>query len=318
MSRFNAVVSAVVMLVLTASIGVSAQDANEEYKKQLEEWEKKKEAVEKENAEKLAKNKDAAREVERNRALNEGNTLLKSGRENEALAAYDQALKADSTFARAWYGKGLALRKLRRPQEAVLAYKAAIRHDPKDPQAYFALGNIYTDLEKYNDAVGVYDQAVAIDPKLSKAYYQRGLAYDKMNKTKDAINSFKMATEVDPNYDLAFSSLGVALGKDGQMQEAVKAYESAVAIKPSEVTYYRLAETYNKMQNHQAALTAAENGLKKKPGYAPAAMEAGLALKAMGRYNEAVEKFQAAARDLKWKQSAEYQIDDIKRLREQG
>lgn len=256
-------------------------------------------------------------ENEIKRMTNEAFSLLKRDRDTDALAAFEKVLGKDSTNSKAFYGKGLALRKLRRPSEAIQAYKTSLRHSPDYALAYFALGNIYIDLEQYNDALAVYDQALQRNPRLANAHYQRGLVYQKLSRSKDATAALRAALEIDRNYEAAHHALGLVLSENGQIQEALAAFQNAANLKASEGNYYRLAETYNKLNKPQQALEAAESGLQKKKDYAPLAFEAGVALKALGKYDEALKKFEIAAKDLDWKQSAEYQIGEIKRTRGQ-
>ncbi len=240
-------------------------------------------------------------------------SLLKRDRNTDALAAFENVLETDSTFFRAHYGKGLALRKLQRPTEAISALKASLRHAPNYAIAYFALGNVYSDLEKYHEAIAVYNQALQQDPKLANAYYHRGLVHQKLRQPKEAISSFRAAIAIDPNLETAHHALGLALAEKGELQEAVECFQRAARIKASEGNCYRLAETYNKLNKPQQALEAAELGLKKNPAFAPAAFEAGVALKTLGRTAEAITKFQIAATDSNWKQRAEDQIEELNR-----
>lgn len=256
-------------------------------------------------------------ENEMKRMTNEAFSLLKRDRDADALAAFEKVLGKDSTNSRALYGKGLALRKLRRPSEAIHAYKASLRHSPDYALSYFALGNVYIDLERYNDALTVYAQALQRDARLANAHYQRGLVYQKLAQSQDAIAAFRAALEIDKNYEAAHHALGLVLSENGQLQEALLAFQNAANLKASEGNYYRLAEIYNKLNQPRQALAAAESGLRKKKDYAPLAFEAGVALKALGKHDEAVKKFEIAAKDLDWKQSAEYQIGEIKRARGQ-
>lgn len=296
----------------------SAQDAQAEYQKQLEEWEKKKEEIEKKNAAKKAAAGEGALENEMKRAYNDGNIALRKGRYSEAIAAYDEALSIDSTYAVAHYGRGLALKKSRRTTDALEAFKACVRHDPTYAKGFFALGNAYADIDRHKDAIAAYERAVLNDPTDSRSYYQMGASYLSLNQPPKAVEALQKAVEADPKYSQAYYTMGVAQVAQGSLSDAVASFSKSAEVKPSEATYYKLAETYNKLNRHSDALEAADKGLQEKADYAPAAFEAGLALKSMGRYNDAVSKFRIAAKNVKWKESAQYQIDDIDRLKKQG
>src|SRR6266487_1009742 len=57
--------------------------------------------------------------------INEGSALYDLKRYEEALAAYEQAIRLDPNYAYAYHGKGLALDKLRRSKEAQQCYEKA-------------------------------------------------------------------------------------------------------------------------------------------------------------------------------------------------
>jgi len=56
--------------------------------------------------------------------------------------------------------------------------------------------------------------------------------------------------------------------------------------------------------------------LKAKTGYAHAAYEAGRALKALARYNEAATYFLEAAKARVWKKNVDYELEELERLRQ--
>jgi tetratricopeptide (TPR) repeat protein len=57
--------------------------------------------------------------------LDKGNALSSQGKYDEAIQAYDEAIKLDPTLAAAWSNKGLALEALGRTTEAEAAFAKA-------------------------------------------------------------------------------------------------------------------------------------------------------------------------------------------------
>ena len=56
---------------------------------------------------------------------NKGNALGKQGKYDEAIKAYDEAIRLDPKDADAWYNKGIDLKSLGRIEEANAAFAKA-------------------------------------------------------------------------------------------------------------------------------------------------------------------------------------------------
>jgi tetratricopeptide (TPR) repeat protein len=59
---------------------------------------------------------------------------VSSGSPEEALAAFDKALKAKPDYKNALYNKGIALMQLGRPAEAAAVWEDLLKRYPGDPQ----------------------------------------------------------------------------------------------------------------------------------------------------------------------------------------
>ncbi|MCI0693158.1 tetratricopeptide repeat protein [candidate division KSB1 bacterium] len=250
-------------------------------------------------------------------AFNDGNGLLKLGRYAEALAAYEKALQLDSTWAKADYGRGLALKGLRRHPDAIQAYQNAIRHDPTFGEAYFALGKIHSELEQFDEAISAYRKAAAHQPDSYKAFYELGLAYDKKNLHREAAAAFRRARRLDSKSFWAAYMLATTLNRLEDQDAALAVVDSALALKENLHLLLSLqAQIYNAQNQPQQALEAAQAALKTRAGYAHAAYEAGRALKTLTRYNEATAYFLEAAKDRAWKKNVDYELEELKQLRQ--
>lgn len=324
-------------LIFVLAGNVSAQDLNQQKQtiiKKVHEIDKKLAEATADEYEELKKQRDAlaaqlqdinaklmadASEVQKinavKKAYNDGNNALKLERFDEAVGHYDKAISLDKSFYQAYYGKGLALSKARKYEEAITAYKACIEENPGYDNAYIELGKLYGALGRVDNAVGIYQSAVENCPSSEKAFYQLGAVYlDKKKDYNKAAQAFSKATQIDPTYDLAYYSLGVSLTELGRYAEAINALDSALEMtnrKRWESPHYRKAVVYNKMQDYPQAIAAADEALKAKPNYAPAAYEAGKACKDLQRYDRAIAYFKIAGQDRQWKRTADYEIDLI-------
>ena len=116
-----------------------------------------------------------------NRAVEEGNASLKSGKPEEALAAYDKAVAELPGDAGAHFNRGNALFALSRFEEASAEFLRATQAAAPGlrASAFYNLGNSYFKNDKYDDAIAAYRHALTLDPSHSRAKWNLELALQK-------------------------------------------------------------------------------------------------------------------------------------------
>ncbi len=129
--------------------------------------------------------------------FNKGRALDDLGEYDEAIEAYDEAIRLNPNYAKAWFNKGLSLDDLGKYDEAVKAYDEAIRLDPNNAaMAWNNKGISLDDLGKYDEAIEAYDEAIKLDPNYAKAWNNKGLALRKLDRTEEAEAAFAKAKEL--------------------------------------------------------------------------------------------------------------------------
>ena len=83
-----------------------------------------------------------------------------------AVARYDQALKADTTYTPAMYNKALIL-ETSDPSAALTLYEQIVELNPKASTAYLHMAIVYARRGKLSQAKQARAQAVALDPSLA-------------------------------------------------------------------------------------------------------------------------------------------------------
>lgn len=149
-----------------------------------------------------------------------GLALCMLGRYDEAIYAYNQAIKIKSKDAYALHSKGLALRKLDRSAEADESLKSARNEWNSEGMDLFLL-------KRYADAIKFYDKALEIDPKFLCAWVNKGTAFYKMGWDGEAIVAFNHAIEIRPQDSHAWNGKGMVLKKIGKKAEARDALSKA-------------------------------------------------------------------------------------------
>ena len=94
--------------------------------------------------------------------LRKGEALAVQGKYDDAILAFDEAIRLVPEFADAWYDKGAAL---------------------------YGLG-------KYNEALQAFNQAISINPQYADAWNNKGVALKALGRTSEANAAFAKAEEL--------------------------------------------------------------------------------------------------------------------------
>lgn len=164
--------------------------------------------------------------------LSEGSMLLfQLNRFEEALAAFEQAIRLDPNLARAYHDKGLAILSLNRFEsgfeEALAAYEQAIRLDPNFAELYYRKGDALSDLKRHEEALAAFEQAIHLDLNYANAYVGKGNALTRLERYEEALTAYEQAIRLDPNDALAYYNKCIALQGLGKIREAQQAYRRA-------------------------------------------------------------------------------------------
>ena len=228
---------------------------------------------------------------------NYGNALRALGRPEEALAAYEAALRIKPDDAEIHASRGVVLKALGRFEEAIAAYDAALRIKPDDAETHSNRGNALQELGRFEEALAAYDTALRIKPELAALHYNRGNALQALGRLEESLVSYDAALRIKPDYAQAHSNRGVVLKALGRFEEAVTAYDAALRINPD------LAEAHSNRGNaleglgrFEEAVAAYDTALRINPDVTEAHFNRGNALVVLGRVEEALAAYEAVLR----------------------
>ena len=102
---------------------------------------------------------------------------LKEGKLNEALNAYNKAIKLITTSDVLYCKRGDLYTKLNEYDLAIQDFLNAVRINPKCVTAYDDLGFIYAKDVNYGQALVVLSKAIEVDPYYAPAYYNLEIVY---------------------------------------------------------------------------------------------------------------------------------------------
>jgi tetratricopeptide (TPR) repeat protein len=102
-----------------------------------------------------------------------GKALYNLGKHDEAIQAYDKAIKINPQYVDAWINKGKALCNLGKHDEAIQAYDKAIKINPQYVDAWINKGKALCNLGKHDEAIQAYEKAIKINPQYVDPFFDK-------------------------------------------------------------------------------------------------------------------------------------------------
>ncbi|HEX8772938.1 MAG TPA: VWA domain-containing protein [Pyrinomonadaceae bacterium] len=142
--------------------------------------------------------KDRSQEQKDAALLNaQGLELYNSGKYEDAVKAYKQAVKVKPDYAEAHNNLGDAYFQLKQYKKAVEAYRQAIRYKPDLASAHNHMGTAYFKQGEHNRAIEAYREAIRLDPKSPSAYHNLGAVYLERGDKDAALEQYKILKALD-------------------------------------------------------------------------------------------------------------------------
>jgi Flp pilus assembly protein TadD len=149
--------------------------------------------------------------------LQRGKELYRNDQDQEAVAAFTEAIKLDPDLAEARFRLALGYESLGKRdaaeaeyKKAVEAYKKYFEQNRDDAEAHYALGQTYARLGQYSDAIREYREATRLKQDDPDMYYDLGVAHTKLAQYDAAAAAFSKSLEIDPDYYRAQDGLDEA------------------------------------------------------------------------------------------------------------
>jgi tetratricopeptide (TPR) repeat protein len=133
-----------------------------------------------------------------------------NGKPDQALEAFDKAIKLNPLLSGPHYGKGLALSDKGRLKEAVEELKTAIALNPGDASPHSNLCVVYQRLNRYEDSILEAQKAIQLSPQSAPAYNNLGVSYGYEKEFEEAFQAFQQAVSLNPTEPMYRQNLQAA------------------------------------------------------------------------------------------------------------
>jgi tetratricopeptide (TPR) repeat protein len=111
------------------------------------------------------------------------------------LVAVSQSVFSQQT-AEDFLTKGIGLAEQGKYDEAIKAFDEAIRLNPSDAMAWNNKGLALYAQGKYDEAIKSYDEVIRLKPDYAEAWYNKGLALQALGRNTEAEAAFAKAREL--------------------------------------------------------------------------------------------------------------------------
>jgi tetratricopeptide (TPR) repeat protein len=220
-----------------------------------------------------------------------GNALYEIDRHDEAITAYNQAIKLKPDDATAHNNLGVALGAA--PAE-IAEYRQAIKLNPALADAHYNLGSALGHAGKPEEAIAEYRQAIKLKPDFAEAHVNLGTALGQAGMPEEAIAEYRQAIKLKPGFAEAHNNLGAAL-EGSEREEAIAEFRQAIKLKPGSAgAHYNLGTALGHADKPWEAIAEYRQAIKLKPDFAEAHNNLGTALGRAGKPKEAIAEYRQA------------------------
>lgn len=224
-----------------------------------------------------------------------GEVLAELGRLGEALFAFDQAISLAPWLSDTHDRRGVVLAQTGRMVEALAAFEQAVTIDPGNRNAANNRANALKSLGRITDALDVLDELVRNAPDFAAARSNRALVLAALDRHEEALAEFDTAIACDPGQPDPYCNRGAALMKLGRPDEAAEALQRALALDPRHAgALSNLGELYAKQGRLDDAMISYRKILALDPNDVDANVGLGRALLALRQFADAGTCYQEA------------------------
>ena len=214
-------------------------------------------------------------------SYNLGVVLVQSGRLDEGIARFHEALRIQPDYADVRIDLANALRARGSLDGAIEQFAAVVRLRPAYADARVAYADVLRDRGHAAQALTQYREALALDSTLATAHNEIGNLLTSAGRFDDAMAEYAAAVRIDPRFAESRNNLGGALVRAGRTEDGLVQFRAALRLAPGDPTFnYNAALAYERLGRTSEAIERLRAALQTDPRHAPS-------LRALERLNGA-------------------------------
>lgn len=184
-----------------------------------------------------------------------------------------------------------------RNEESIRLHQSILEEYPYNELAWFNLGSAYQGLKLYEKAIDAYKYAIAIDEKFDYAYRNMGDAFIRLRQYKEAIEALEKVLECNRPEEVIYEAIGHCYYCLKNYAQARFYFRKASHLNPSFARlHYKIAQTYMKEQQWQAAIKQLEHALQSQRHIPEYYLAMGECKTKTGQFKEAIHFLSVAVK----------------------
>jgi len=166
-----------------------------------------------------------------------GMAHLEKGRYEKGRQAFLAAVAAYPAYSAAYAGLGTSLLQLRRREEALQAFERAVKLNNGSYDAQLSIGLIRNDQKRYGEAYPHLQAAAALRSNHPwQLHYEMGRTYYGLNRLPEAEKSFQQARQARPRYGNLYLLLANTFALQQKYEYAIPELEEFLRVAPASPT----------------------------------------------------------------------------------